>query len=633
MKKKFLLLTVLVMAFVCLFVVSASAADSINPSTSDAYGTLTTFDEAIGNTQISDLKNDGTIARAVITDGSGNYYTVPTVYLLTEHSKNRGDVQGEMFNLSFTEISSKIGFTVSKSSIIRIEFPADIAFICRNDETLSGCANMVECVISDGLRFWENNSNLKVFTGCSKLKSIDLSGMIIDYNNSTFAMFEYCPGLEYIKLPDAYYDESTGAYMDYNTSHMFSGCNKLKTIENLEGFLKGDKTLDYKTFYNCWVLEEITLPDGLEKLDGRSIGCCNALTTIIIPDSVTIIGTGETVFESCASLQKVVFPSGAVSVGAYAFEKCKALTDVWMPGAGSTFAKEVFGQCGSSRAVNFYFTTAESTITFSDNTNKDDPFVTALNTENDTRIKYNTPLSTKCTVFLGGHTGGDKALCTDGISCARCATELLVKQENHMITVTIEYPNGIAVVGKKVTSACENDYCTLASVEEDAPVIVTALGYSYREDGKSGLCGGFEIDQVALKAYKDANPTKAVTLSILIANPNNLDQDVLINAQGAYVLAENVTKGAVQIDITNSTFRTIEYKVAGFSLDNMKNLELCFAVVVKDDSKVYTVQSQVNEEGSTSVKNTYTAGDITLCSVTVESIAPDFVAGLEQPVE
>ena len=73
------------MALACLLMVSASA-DSINPSTSNEFGTLTIFDEAFGNTKISPNKDDGTIARAVLFDGT-SYYTVPTYYILTESSK------------------------------------------------------------------------------------------------------------------------------------------------------------------------------------------------------------------------------------------------------------------------------------------------------------------------------------------------------------------------------------------------------------------------------------------------------------------------------------------------------------------------------------------------------------------
>ena len=471
--KKILLLAISVLALTCLFAFSVSAADSINPSTSNEYGTLTTFDEAIGNTQISNLKDDGTVARTVLTDGNGNYYTIPTVYTLVEHSKDRGNgVKGEMFNLSFGEISTKLGFTVSKNSIIRIEFPSAIKFICNGNENLSGCTNMIECVMNKGVYFWDDSDQRKVFTNCKSLKSIDVSGMVMDRAKTTFAMFEYCPELEYVKLPDAYL-QADGTYMDYNTSHMFSGCNKLKTIENMEGFFKGDKTLNYKTFYNCWVLEKINLWDGLETIEGRAFGNCKAITSIVIPDTVTVIGTNETVFESCLSLKTIVLPK-QVSLGSYCFEKCTALTDVWMPTEASTFAGQVFGQCGGGRAVNFYFTTAASTITINDMNNNKDPFISAITKEGDTRIKYNTPLSTKCEVFLGGHSYGDAA-----------------------------YSFGASLYDSvSSVSACTRR-CGI-NVEENLGAIITEKGYSSCDiGGIKSFTRGYTVKADLLAAYEE----------------------------------------------------------------------------------------------------------------------------------
>ena len=54
-----------------------------------------------------------------------------------------------------------------------------VTFICSNNENLSNCNNVVEIIINDGLRFWENSSSMKVFTNCKKLKSIDVSKMIM----------------------------------------------------------------------------------------------------------------------------------------------------------------------------------------------------------------------------------------------------------------------------------------------------------------------------------------------------------------------------------------------------------------------------------------------------------------------
>ena len=292
---------------VCVFALSVSA-DTIVPSSTSEYGELTLFDEAIGNTNISNLKDDGTIARAVLFDGT-SYYTVPSTYILTESSKNRGDIKGEMFLLSFGEINSKLGKSFNKNSIIRFEFPSDITFICNGNETLNNCNNVIEIIVNDGLRFWDNNNQRKVFTNCKSLVSIDISGMIIEYKYNTFAMFEYCESLEYIKLPNAF--EKDGVPVNYDTNHMFGGCKKLTKIDNLEGFFKGVTSLGYKTFYDCYKLPGITFWDGLQMIEGRAFGNCKALTEIVIPDHIKTLGSNssgsysgtiETVFRACISL-------------------------------------------------------------------------------------------------------------------------------------------------------------------------------------------------------------------------------------------------------------------------------------------------------------------------------------------
>ena len=108
MKKRIFLFVAIVAVIACLLAISVSAADSINPSSSNAFGTLTTFDDPIGNTGISNLKDDGTIARTVIFDGT-NYYTVPTVYILTEYPKSTG----EILKLDFSELTAALGFSTA----------------------------------------------------------------------------------------------------------------------------------------------------------------------------------------------------------------------------------------------------------------------------------------------------------------------------------------------------------------------------------------------------------------------------------------------------------------------------------------------------------------------------------------
>ncbi len=541
MKKKFLLSLVILAMLVCVFAISASA-DTIVSSTSDAYGELCVFDEAIGNTNISQLKDDGTVARTVLSDGNGNYYTIPTVCTLTESYKNRGDgVTGEMFLLSFGEISSKLGFTVTKNSIIRIELPSDIKFICNGNENLSNCNNMVECVMNDGVRFWDNNNQRKLFTNCKKLKSIDVSGMIMEYNNTTFAMFEYCPELEYVKLPNAY-QNADGTFIDYNTTHMFSGCNKLKTIENMDGFFKGDKTLNYKTFYNCYAMPEFILWDGLETIEGRAFGNCRAITEIVIPDSVTVIGTTETVFESCTALKKVVLPK-QVSLGSYCFEKCTALQAVWMPSQASTFGAQVFGQCGSGLNVTFYFTTAESTITVSNTSFNNDPFLTAIKAENDARLQYNTPTTTKCVVFFGNHTF-DINTVTD-------------------LVYTSFLKNGTYYYS---CPTCDG----YSEETPSAAPLFGCKGFSASQAG-NGISLGFTVDSAAIDNYTSVTG-KTVKYGVFAGTQNNLGTNDIFDA--------TVSEKVITAEIKRTDFTAFDIKVVGFETDEQKSASLALGAYV-----------------------------------------------------
>ncbi|MBQ8146339.1 MAG: leucine-rich repeat domain-containing protein, partial [Clostridia bacterium] len=335
MKKKFLLSLAIVAMLICVFAISASA-DTIVPSSSDEFGALTTFDEAIGRTDIGQNKDDGTIARTVLFDGT-SYYTVPTTYIL---SKNQYESGGILLQFSYSAINTKLSKSFNKSSIIRCELPADISLLAGDNQNFNGCGNLVEVKLSQGLRF-VGNTTYKAFANCKKLVELDLSMMIIEHVNSTYSLFEYCEKLEKITLPDAYVKD--GVPVNYATDYTFNGCKVLETIENYENFFRGSTAISNKFCMDCAKLSEMKLWDGITTIGSRAFQGCASLTEIIIPGSVTVIGTTETVFASCTALKKIVLPK-QVSLGDYCFEKCTALEAVWMPSEASTFGAQVFGQ-------------------------------------------------------------------------------------------------------------------------------------------------------------------------------------------------------------------------------------------------------------------------------------------------
>ncbi|MBQ2239705.1 MAG: leucine-rich repeat domain-containing protein, partial [Alistipes sp.] len=53
---------------------------------------------------------------------------------------------------------------------------------------------------------------------------------------------------------------------------------------------------------------------------------CSSLTSITIPESVTIIGHGA--FYGCSSLTSITIGNGVTSIGEWAFEDCSSLTSI-----------------------------------------------------------------------------------------------------------------------------------------------------------------------------------------------------------------------------------------------------------------------------------------------------------------
>jgi hypothetical protein len=91
------------------------------------------------------------------------------------------------------------------------------------------------------------------------------------------------------------------------------------------------------------LLRPYTIPDSVTSIgdgtfysgnfisfaEGAFYGC-TSLTSVTIPNSVTVIGTYA--FHGCTSLTSVTIPDSVSSIGSYAFEGCTSLTSVTIPG-------------------------------------------------------------------------------------------------------------------------------------------------------------------------------------------------------------------------------------------------------------------------------------------------------------
>ena len=79
----------------------------------------------------------------------------------------------------------------------------------------------------------------------------------------------------------------------------------------------------YSAFFDCVSLTEVIIPDSVTSIGSSAFENCTALTDISIPDGVTEIGYSA--FENCTALAEIAIPDSIENIGYHAFEGT-----VWM---------------------------------------------------------------------------------------------------------------------------------------------------------------------------------------------------------------------------------------------------------------------------------------------------------------
>lgn len=103
----------------------------------------------------------------------------------------------------------------------------------------------------------------------------------------------------------------------------FERCNNLTSIT-----IPNSVTLIGRWAFSwCESLTSVTIPDGVTKIDVRAFTNCTSLISITIPNSVTTIG--DSAFFSCTSLTKVTIGDSITSISGHAFLSCESLASIY----------------------------------------------------------------------------------------------------------------------------------------------------------------------------------------------------------------------------------------------------------------------------------------------------------------
>lgn len=102
-------------------------------------------------------------------------------------------------------------------------------------------------------------------------------------------------------------------------------------------------------FRNCKSLANISIPDSVTSIGKYAFYCCPFTNTQMIPDSVTSIG--ESAFRGCKSLLSVNIPGGVTKIEAYVFSNCDKLASVTIHNKVTSIGDYAFNQCTSLLSI------------------------------------------------------------------------------------------------------------------------------------------------------------------------------------------------------------------------------------------------------------------------------------------
>ena len=179
-------------------------------------------------------------------------------------------------------------------------------------------------------------------TGQGKLSVLDLSQARIVVGGGPYFYYRHHEGLSG-GVRELYVDEN-----DVLGDYMFSGCSALTSLILPSSVTK----IGNYAFEHLVTLTSLIIPSNVTEIGNYAFVNCRGLTSMKIPSSVTNIG--DCAFLNCSGLTSLVISSGVTKIGDSAFSNCSGLTSLVIPSGVTEIGWFAFENCSGLTSIYVY---------------------------------------------------------------------------------------------------------------------------------------------------------------------------------------------------------------------------------------------------------------------------------------
>ena len=217
---------------------------------------------------------------------------------------------------------------------------------CIGTAAFRDCSSLASVTIPDGVKIIESSA----FAYCSSLSSVMIPMSVTTIGSSAFS---HCNSALYdttsitgVKLVDGWtvgHDKSLSGDLNLAGCRGIGG-ESFRDCKGLTSVLIGDGVTTIGSgAFNCSSLTSVRIPDSVKVIEDCAFYTCRSLTSVTIPDSVEVIG--DSAFGGCNNLATMTISNGVTSVGNNAFNGCSGLTSITIPDTVTNMGYQVFLCC------------------------------------------------------------------------------------------------------------------------------------------------------------------------------------------------------------------------------------------------------------------------------------------------